>query len=151
MRIAASRSSRALAASVIVSGLCAVLLVSLQSLPAPHGYVALRSEGPPLPLTVLGAMRVQPRSWVSVTVPPKETMFGSTAKMLPPPEKDPYASFDEADENDDENPHHIFMSQKEADRGAVATWKTGDEAGHDDFVDDEDDNSEQYRCGCPRP
>ena len=37
------------------------------------------------PVTQLGAMRVQPRSWVAVTVPPKETRFGSTAELLPPP------------------------------------------------------------------
>jgi hypothetical protein len=36
--------ARALLAGLVLSGLCAVLLVSLHAVPAPHGYFALRSE-----------------------------------------------------------------------------------------------------------
>jgi hypothetical protein len=118
--------------------LCAGVLVAL---PGADNRTAL--EGPPLPLTQLPAMTVNPRAWVSVTVPGKEVKWGSSTEMLQPPVKDPYADFDKEDANDDENPHHIFMTQAEKDRGAVATWKKGAEA---DKVeeDDEDDNSERY-------
>lgn len=129
-------------AGVVVSGFCAGVLVAL-----PNAHTNLRStleQGPPLPLTQLPAMTVNPRTWVSITVPAKEVTAGSSTKMLPPPVKDPYADFVKEDANDDENPHHIFMTQAEKDRGAVATWKTGAEA---DKVeeDNEDDNSERYR------
>jgi len=137
-----TRAARAAAASA----LCAVALVSLHAVSTPHGFVELRA-GPPIPLdhfTQLPAQTVQPRSWVSVTVPAKEVQYGSSTEMLPPPEKDPYADFDAVDPNDNENPHHIFMSADEAARGAVATWKTGAEAGADEWADDEDDNSPRY-------
>jgi hypothetical protein len=142
------RVARAAAASA----LCAVALVALHSVTTPHGFVDLGSDGPPLSLSSsssnrlsqLPAQTVQPRSWVTVTVPAKEVKYGSSAKMLPPPEKDPYADFDKEDADDDENPHHIFMSADEAARGAVATWKTGAEAGADEWDDDDDDNSPKY-------
>jgi len=120
-RMAAAHFRRMAAGAVTVSGLCAVLLVSLHAMPVPHGYVL--QEGPPLPLTQLPATTLQPRSWVSVTLPPKETMHGSSAAVLPPPSKDPYANFNTEDPADDENPHHIFMSQKEKDKGTYMYLK----------------------------
>jgi len=119
--MAAAHFRRMAAGAVTVSGLCAVLLVSLHAMPVPHGYVL--QEGPPLPLTQLPATTLQPRSWVSVTLPPKETMHGSSAAVLPPPSKDPYANFNTEDPADDENPHHIFMSQKEKDKGTYMYLK----------------------------
>ena len=174
------RRLRVLAGGAVATGLCAVLLVSLHALPAPHGFITTlerdarrgwpaqrgwpaRSAGAQLllepllgsgtgarrprawrPVTQLGAMRVQPRSWVAVTVPPKETRFGSTAELLPPPPADPYAAFDAVDAEDDENPHHITFRDVMG-VGATGTWVRGAEAGADDFEDDDDDNAEQYR------
>ena len=159
---------RGIAGGAVATGLCAVLLVALHALPAPHGFVAVLqrdraiprgwhaglARGAPqrllleplrgVPVTQLGAIRVQPRSWVSVTVPPKEAQFGSTAELLPPPPEDPYAAFDEVDAADDENPHHITFRDVMG-VGATATWIRGAEAGADGFEDDDDDNAERYR------
>ncbi len=155
------RPLRAIAGGAVATGLCAVLMVSLHELPAPHGFVATLQRDAPrgwpvrrdqaqllleplraVPVTQLGAMRVQPRSWVAVTVPPKETRFGSTAELLPPPPTDPYAAFDADD--DDENPHHITFRDVLG-VGATGTWIRGADVGADDFEDDDDDNAELYR------
>merc|ERR1719263_731659 len=91
-------------------------------------------------LMQLQSKPVAPRSWVSVSANNNERGSVSIAEV---PFGDKFAAFDTV-EDDGENPHHIFMTQREADRGAVARWKTGAEAGKVEFVDDEDDNSPKY-------
>lgn len=94
--------------------------------------------------TLLSPARVEARPWVTLTVP-GDTTYGENYVKVLDSTNDPYASLEDGSMGD-ENPHHIYMSQKEADRGAVATWKRGAAAGRDDSEDgdDDDDNAPKY-------
>ena len=81
--------------------------------------------------------RIQPRSWVSVTLTPKSAQSGVTVELLPPPQKDPYRPA--ADAQIEIPLHHITANPG---RG-TATWKYGADAGKDDF-EDKDDGSFNY-------
>ena len=132
------------AAGLAMSGLCMGVFVSTNWKPNVSS-IALRSEGPPLPLIQLPAINFKPRPWVHVSATAKEVDKGAQMTMKNAPKFGTTAAIDQkpADGIESDALPHIFFVDKTK-KGATAIWKTGAEAGKDNFVDDEDENSPKF-------